>query len=104
MPILLDPNKVGPIDVTDPNNLNPTKILPEYEYRKRLLAMAREFGIEYDMLRIFDKYDRMMRNCPNEDERKDMAKLGILSIHNLLSRGKQLYVNNELVADDKDGK
>lgn len=91
-----------PIDVSDPNNLNPTKILPEYEYRKRLLAMAREFGIEYDMIRIFDKYDKLMRLCPRDDERRDISKLGVLEIHNLLSRGKKLYVNNELVADDKD--
>lgn len=87
-----------PIDVSDPNNLNPTKILPEYQYRKNILAVARDLGIEYEIIRIFDKYDRLMRLCPRDDERRDISKLGILEIHACLSKGGNLYINNDLAS------
>lgn len=84
------------IDATDPNNLS-KKVLPEQETRRRLLRDAKKIGCEKEMFLIFTKYDNLLRNCTNEKERKDIAKLGIFEMYTLLGRGGELYVDGQLV-------
>ena len=86
------------IDASDSNNLS-QKILDERETRKRLLAHGRLVGCEKDMILLFEKFDKMMRNCKNEKERADISALGCVELHNLLGNSGQLYVNNKLVLD-----
>lgn len=87
------------IDLSDPNNLS-QKVLDERETRKRLLKHARLVGCEYEMKLLLDKYDKLLRNCTNESERADIAKLGCYEIYRILGGGGELYVNNQLVAKD----
>lgn len=87
------------IDISDPKNLN-NKILPEKETRKRMIEHARLVGCEKDMILLFDKFDKLLRNCTNEQERLDISKLGAYEVYRLLGGGGELYVNGNLVAKD----
>lgn len=87
------------IDASDPNNLN-NKILSERETRSRLLTHARMLGCEKDMLIIFAKYDKLLRNCSNEQERIDIGKMGSVEIYKILGAGGELYIDGQLVCKD----
>lgn len=86
---------------TDQPNINISdKVLPEYETRKRLLEHAKLVGCEPEMIILLDKYDKLLRNCTNDKERKDISKLGSYEVYCLLGRGGSLYVDGQLVAKD----
>lgn len=91
------------IDATDPNNLS-DKVLAERETRRRLLTHARMVGCEKDMLLLFAKADKLRKNCTNEKERQDMGKLFIIDIYRLLGGGGQLYIDGQLVCDERTDK
>ena len=95
------------------------KVLKEKETRKSLIRHVRLHGYEvvgfhatkeqreksanlYEktLKEIFDKYDKLLRNCKNDKERKDISELGALEVHRLLGGGGELYVNNKLVVKD----
>lgn len=90
------PGEIIKTDATDPNNLS-KKVLEERETRRRLLTHARMIGCEKDMLLLFAKYDKLMRNCTNNKEREDIAKLGAVETYRLLGGGGELYVDGQLV-------
>lgn len=85
------------IDATNPDNLS-KKVLDERETRRRVLNYAKDMGCEKEMLIIFAKYDKLMRNCTNEKERNDISKLGVIEVYRLLGGGGELYVDGQLVA------
>lgn len=88
------------VSLTDPYKIS-DKVLSERETRKRLLTHAKMVGCYYDMLQLFAKYDKLLRNCTDEKERQDIAKLGATRMFLLLGRGTgQLTVNGEVVFDD----
>ena len=87
------------IKLDDPQNLS-NKVLPEKETRRRLLIQAKRLGFEKDMLLLMEKYDRLLRNCTNEKERADIAKLGAYEAYKLLGGGGELYIDGQLVAKD----
>lgn len=97
---LRDAGSTIKINADDPNNLS-NKVLEERETRKRLLTHARMVGCERDMLLLFAKYDKLMRNCTNDKERADIAKLGAVETYRLLGGGGELYVDGQLVCKDK---
>jgi len=92
-------DKLGRIDLTDPNNLS-NKVLSEQETRKKLLLKARTEGYEKDLLLLFAKYEKLMKNAKDDKERKDIAKLGAFEVWKLVGSGGELYVDNELVAKE----
>lgn len=94
------PGSIEKIDATNPDNLS-KKVLAERETRKRLLTHARMVGCEKDMLLLFAKYDKLMRNCTNDKERADIAKLGAVETYQLLGGGGELYVDGQLVCKDR---
>lgn len=77
------------------------KILPEQESRRRMLSHARLVGCEREMLLLFSKYDKLMRNCTGEAERRDISKLANLEVFKLLGGVGELYVDGQLVYSDK---
>lgn len=85
-------------DDGSPNISN--KVLNEFETRKRLLNHARLVGCEKDMLLLFAKYDKLLRNCTNEKERDDIGKLGAVETYRLLGGGGELYIDGQLVIKD----
>lgn len=86
------------IDMTNVNNLN-GKVLGEQESRNKWLSHARAYGCEKEMLLLFAKYDKLLRNCSNEKERKDIGKLGAIEAYNLFDSYGKLYVDGQLVID-----
>lgn len=88
------------IDATDPNNVS-NKVLSESETRKRLLTHARMVGCEGDMLLLFAKYDKLLKNCTDPKERKDIGKMGAWEMYNLLGKGGELYIDGQLVYKEK---
>ncbi len=87
------------IDATNEENLAP-KILPEAESRRRILTHARLVGCEKEMLLLFAKYDKLLRSCTNEKERRDISALANVEVYKLLGGGGELYVNGQLVCKD----
>jgi hypothetical protein len=87
------------IDLTDPKNLS-NKVLPEQETRTRMLNYAKRRGCEKEMKILFDKFDKLLRNCTNAQERSDIAKLGAYEVYRLLGGGGELYVDGQLVVKD----
>lgn len=93
------PGEIIKINADDPNNIS-NKVLEERETRRRLLTHARMVGCEKEMLMLFAKYDKLMRNCTNDQERADIAKLGAVETYKLLGGGGELYVDGQLVCKD----
>ena len=91
------------IDASDPNNIS-NKVLSERESRKRWLSHARQIGCEREMLLLFAKYDKLLRNCTDNKERQDIAKIGVVEFYRLLGGGGQLYIDGQLIIDDEQGK
>lgn len=87
------------IDATNAENLS-SKVVQEKETRRRLLTHARQVGCEKDMLLLFAKYDKLLRNCTNDKERADISKLGAVEVYQLLGGGGELYVDGTLVCKD----
>jgi hypothetical protein len=77
------------------------RVANEKETRRQLLKNAKIMGCEKDMLLLFAKYDKLLRNCTDAKERKDIGKMGVLEMYCLLGKGGQLYVDGQLVYDDK---
>jgi hypothetical protein len=95
----LDIGNLNKIDANKAENLS-SKVLNERETRRRILTHARLVGMEKDMLLLFAKFDKLMRNCTNEQERVDIAKMGAYEVYRLLGGGGELYVDGQLVAKD----
>lgn len=93
-------NSFEKIDAQDPNNLS-DKVLDEKETRKRILNHAKLVGCEREMLILFAKYDKLLKNCSNQEERKDIGKLGATEVYFLLGGGGELYIDSQLVCKDK---
>lgn len=84
------------VDYDDPNSYN-GKVMPEDETRRKLLLKAKRLGCEKEVRIIFDKYDKLMRVCPNDSERADIGRLGALEVFKILDLYGKMYVNNKLV-------
>ncbi len=61
------------------------KITPEHEMRAKILNVARELKCEQDVLKIFHKYDGLLKNCTNEQEKRAIAVMANLEIHRFLT-------------------
>jgi hypothetical protein len=74
-------------------NINglPEKVLDEADYRKKLVIVARTMGCLPELLQLFDKYDRLLRTCTNDDEVQAMQVMGIKEISDLIDNGYMGY-------------
>ena len=79
----------------------------ERTYRNKLEMMARTIGCLREYQQIINKFDGLVRGCTNEQERKAIAAMGILEIHNLLNGststgfGGKLIVDGQIVASQE---
>lgn len=83
------------IDASDPANIS-KRVLDERDTRKRFLTRARSIGCEKEMLLLFAKYDNLLRNCTNAEERKGISQLGAYEVGKLLGFD-ELVVNGVTV-------
>lgn len=74
------------------------KVLSEAETRKNILEIAAHLGCERDVIEIFNKYDKLLKNCTNEEEKKAIGLMGNMEIHRLLSSDPgELIVGNKII-------
>ncbi len=85
-----------------PPGVNEKKITPEAVFRDKILNMAEKMGCRQDVQQHFDKYDRLLRNCSNDIERKHIAHLGIAELHRLLDCRGSLVVGGQLLIEGDD--
>jgi hypothetical protein len=72
------------IDSTNPDDMS-KRVSDERETRQKFLTVARWAGREKDMLILFAKYDKLMRESNgNEEKRKDLSKIGAIEVYKLL--------------------
>jgi hypothetical protein len=55
--------------------------------RAQLLDWAKKYGCHEDLLKIFAKYDDLLRGCKNEEERKTVQIMAITEVNNFFGRG-----------------
>lgn len=74
-------------------------LLPEDQTRKRILAWAKVFGCEQDVLQLMAKYDNLLRNCTNQEEHNAIATMAIIEIQTLMfgKSGGNLVLNGKEV-------
>lgn len=109
----------GVIDLSNPDELS-NNVTGEKETRRKFLQVSKWAGRERDMLVLFAKYDRLMRETNDEAKRKDISKYGAIEVYKLLgecfaslkssnalvipgldSHMGELWVDGELVYRDK---
>jgi hypothetical protein len=91
------------------NNGEKVQVLDEQTSRKNWLVMARTLGCEAELRQIFTRYDNLLQNCRNPQERQAIAAMGIIEVSNLLDNGYlgiggDLTVGGVKVKDSKDKK
>lgn len=74
------------------------KVPTEQETRQRLIDWARQYGCEAELLKIFARYDDLLKGCKTETERKAIQTMGIIEIDNFYNGG---YSSGELTIDGK---
>lgn len=74
------------------------KVMPEKEYRKKLLERAKVMGCGEDLAHLLDKWDRAMALAP-DSEKEDMAVMAILEIQRLMDiQAKEgLTINGKVI-------
>lgn len=81
------------------------KPLTEAETRVKFYSLARRMGCEMELRQIFDKYDRLLKNCTDANERKQMAVMANVEVHRLFSFRDALVVGGqEILPADPDYK
>ncbi len=107
------------IDLNNPDELS-SKVTDEIATRRKFLQVAKWAGRERDMLVLFGKFDKLMRETNDEAKRKDISKYGAIEVYKLLgecfaslksssalvipgldSHMGELWVDGELVYKDK---
>ncbi len=107
------------MDTTNPEDIS-NKVSGEKETRQKFLTVAQWAGRQKDMLILFAKYDKLLRNCDNVDKQKDISKIGAIEVYRLLgecfaslkssnalqipgldSHKGELWVDGELIYKDK---
>jgi hypothetical protein len=74
------------------------KVASEMETRKNILEYARSLNCEGDVIEILNKYDALLKNCTNEQERKAISVMGNIEMHRLLSSDPgELIIDNKIV-------
>ena len=66
----------------------------EHEYRSNLIGLAKSMGCEEDLKQIFNKYDGLLKNCTNIQERKEISARGIMEVNNLFNFYGPLSIGN----------
>lgn len=72
--------------------------LTEKQSRKQLLDWARQYGCEAELMKIFSRYDDLLKGCRTNEERNAVATMGVIEIDKFFG-GK----GNEITITPKKG-
>jgi hypothetical protein len=78
------------------------KTLNEKESREQLLGWARQYGAEAQLLKIFARYDDLLKGCKTEEERKSIQVMGNIEIHDFFGGNGALEVGGKMIREDKE--
>lgn len=78
------------------------KVATEAEFRKKIIALAKNLGCDIEVKRIFQKYDNLLKHCTNPKERQDIARLGITELYNYLDCYGGLTINGREIIPSED--
>lgn len=64
-------------------------------------------GYERELIRLFDKYDALMKNCRSNAERQAIATMGVMEVSQLLDNGEvgiggSITVNGQTILEKKE--
>lgn len=76
------------------------KPLTEEQSRKQLLDWARKYGAEEQLLKIFHRYDDLLRGCKTQEEREAIQVMANLEVHNFFGGAGALEVNGKTIKED----
>lgn len=76
------------------------KPINEKESRRRLLSLARGYGAEAELLNIFKRYDDLLKGCKTDEEKKAVATMGCLEVHNFFGGDGGLTVGGKVIKED----
>ncbi len=79
------------------------KIIPEAKFRKQLLEKAKIYGCDIEIKAIIEKYDRILKRCTNDKEKKDIAIMAVAEVHKTMNCFGALVVNGREVLPAKEG-
>jgi len=63
------------------------KVKTEKESRNHLIGWARQYGCEEQLMKIFARYDDLLKGCRTEEERQAVQAMGVIEIHEFFSSG-----------------
>lgn len=69
------------------------EVFDEGETRRRLKNLADRIGCTKEYADIIMKYDRLMRSCKNEGEKKHISIMGAIEIHKLFGFENALVID-----------
>lgn len=76
-------------------------VMPEKAFREKLLKLAKYYLCEYDYNLLINKYDTLLKNCKNENEKEAISAMGVLEVNNFFNMQEALYVNGKQMATSK---
>jgi hypothetical protein len=81
------------------------KPLPEAQTRKKLFTLAKRLGCDFELKKIFTRYDELLKKCPNALERKQIAVMANVEVHKLFNFRNPLIIRGEeIIPGDPDWK
>ena len=82
------------------------KATPEGKTRQAILNVALAKGMDCYMqvYMLFDKYDKLIKNCSNAQEREHIGTMGIAEIHMLLDCYGDWVVNDKVIIPGEQSK
>ena len=63
------------------------KVKTEKESRDHLIIWARLHGCEAQLMKIFNRYDDLLKGCKTAEEVKAVQAMGVIEIHEFFSGG-----------------
>lgn len=72
------------------------KPFSEKETRVKLFKVAKQLGCDNELRQIFNRYDQLLKNCTNLQERKSISVMANVEVHRLFN------FKNPLILDGKE--
>jgi hypothetical protein len=74
-------------------NLKTSEVMPETEFREKILNFARINGIYIEVKNILDRYEKLLERETDAKTREQIATLGISELHKYINFSGGLTVN-----------
>lgn len=63
------------------------KVKTEKESREYLIGWARQYGAEAQLMKIFARYDDLLKGCRTKEEKEAVQAMGVIEVHEFFSGG-----------------